>query len=80
MGVCIKNEQYCCKNNGRIFRVAEEPGENLEEKIIKLAKDHQEVEIKPQEIEIVRELVQYKDAVNICMLKGQGIQNCEQSL
>lgn len=49
----MRNEQYSRKNDVRIFGVEEEPEENLEVKLINLAKGHLQVEIKPDEIEIV---------------------------
>ena len=52
----VKNEQYSRKNNVRIFGVEEEPEENLEVKLINLAKEHLQVKIKPEEFEIVHRI------------------------
>ena len=49
----VRNEQYSRKNNVRIFGVEEDPQENLEVKLINLAKEHPQVDIKPEEVEIV---------------------------
>lgn len=44
----VRNEQYSRKNNIRILGLAEEDHENLENKIIKLAKDELAVDIKEE--------------------------------
>ena len=49
----VRNEQYSRKNNVRIFGVEEDPQENLEVKLINLAKEHLQVDIKPEDVEIV---------------------------
>ena len=45
----VRNEQYSRKNNVRIFGVEEDPQEDLEVKLINLAKEHPQVDIKPEE-------------------------------
>ena len=49
----VQNEQYSRKNNIRIFGLREEHGENLEEKVIKFAKESLDVHIGNDAIEIV---------------------------
>ena len=49
----VQNEQYPRKNNIRIFGLREEHGENLEEKVIKFAKESLDAHIGNDEIEIV---------------------------
>ena len=54
----VRNEQYSRKNNIRIYGLEENPDENLQEKIIGLAKEELGVEIKDKEIEIAHRIGQ----------------------
>ena len=54
----VRNEQYSRKNNIRIYGLEENPNENLQEKIIGLAKEELGVEIKDEEIEIAHRIGQ----------------------
>lgn len=52
----VRNEQYSRKNNVRIFGLQEERDENLEERVITFAKEYVNVEVKPEEVEIVHRI------------------------
>ena len=52
----VKNEQYSRKNYLRIHGLEEEDGENLEEKFINFAQEHLQVEIQPEEVEIIHRI------------------------
>lgn len=49
----VQNEQYSRKHNVRIFGVSEDPEEHLEEKVITLIKDKLDVEVEPEEIDVI---------------------------
>ena len=53
----LQNEQYSRKDNVRIFGLRGEVNEkNLEEKVIEMVKENLEVELKPEDIEIVHRI------------------------
>ena len=50
MGVRCEKQTILFQEYVRIFGVEEDREENLEVKLIKLAKEHQQVDIKPEEV------------------------------
>ena len=57
----VKNEQYSRKNNVRIHGLEEHSEEDVEAKVIGMAKDELGVEIKPEEIEIAHRIGQARN-------------------
>ena len=57
----VKNEQYLRKNNVQIHGLEENLEEDIEEKVIGMAKDELGVKIKPEEIEIAHRIGQARN-------------------